>query len=198
MILPGNQGWHVAAAQALAWGHWVAQGTVSTISFATTCNTAQIITNATSTSATTIWTSWAVQHETEEQARSRRRAAKNQAERLEAQYLELQRQGQLAKEKARKLLVEHLSAAQRKTYEEKAYFDVELDGKSYRIHQGTHGNVRLLTPRAGRIVEAVRYCAQPDGVPAEDAMLAQKLMLETDEAAFLKVANASPLIIPAT
>jgi hypothetical protein len=33
--------------------------------------------------------------------------------------------------------------------------------------------------------------SQPDGVPAEDAMLAQKLWIETDEEKFIKVANFS-------
>ncbi len=97
--------------------------------------------------------------------------------------------------------MQHLTAEQRKTYEERRYFDVDINGKTYRILHGTHGNVRLLEPsivttpdgQTPTLVERVSYCAQPDGVPTEDAMLAQKLMLETDERKFLEIANWTDL-----
>lgn len=92
--------------------------------------------------------------------------------------------------RARKLLMSALSPAQRRTYEDKRYFDVQVAGKVYRIHQGTHGNVRELGPN-GR--EQYLWCAQPDHVPAEDAMLAQMLLLRHDEAAFRRVANRRPI-----
>jgi hypothetical protein len=99
----------------------------------------------------------------------------------------------LAKEEARKrartLLMQSLTRDQQRSLEERQYFDLKIGGKHYRIRQGTHGNVRLVQGDQ----EMVSYCAQPDDVPAEDAMLAQKLMLETDEAAFLRVANARQL-----
>lgn len=44
---------------------------------------------------------------------------------------------------------------------------------------------------AAQLIE--RYCAQPGGVPVDDAVLAQKLALETDAAAFLRVANCTNL-----
>jgi hypothetical protein len=37
-----------------------------------------------------------------------------------------------------------------------------------------------------------RYCIHPRDVPAPDAMLAQKLWLENNEAEFLRVANFTP------
>lgn len=124
------------------------------------------------------------------------RAAQAHAQRQNAEH---QRQAGLAQKRARKLLVDHLTIEQRKTYEERHYFDVGVGDKSYRIHHGTHGNVRLLTriPDSARALvdpaEVVSFCAQPDGVPTEDAMLAQKLMLETDERKFLEIANWTDL-----
>lgn len=98
-----------------------------------------------------------------------------------------------ARDKARQLLVAMLNLKQREQLARDRFFDVVAHGskRRYRVHEGTHGNVRLLddTDR-----EVVRYCAQPNGVPTEDAMLAQKLQLEHDEDAFLRIANATRLI----
>ena len=95
-----------------------------------------------------------------------------------------------AKGRAKKLLMDTLSKGQRETIEKFGYFDVAVGGKTYRIRQGTHGNVRLLD---GTGKEVQKFCVQPDAVPDEDAMLAQKLWLEADEAEFLKVANMTRL-----
>ncbi len=91
-----------------------------------------------------------------------------------------------ARVRAKALLYSALTRDQQRSLEERKFFELNVGGKTYRIHQGTHGNVRLV--QGGR--ETTSYCAQPDNVPTEDAMLAQKLMLETDEQAFLRVANA--------
>ncbi len=51
--------------------------------------------------------------------------------------------------------------------------------------------VRLLDDKGQ---ERVSYCIHPvEDVPAADKALAQKLLLETDEAAFLATANATQL-----
>lgn len=97
----------------------------------------------------------------------------------------------VVRNRARKLLVSALTPEQRRTYEDSRYFDVAVNGRTYRIHQGTHGNVRLLDA-AGR-AEVVAYCIQPDHVPPEDAMLAQLLTLKNDEPTFLRLANATRL-----
>lgn len=94
-----------------------------------------------------------------------------------------------ATERARALLYSALTPDQQRSLAQRNYFDLNINGKTYRIKQGTHGNVRLV--QGG--VETMLYCAQPPNVPAEDAMLAQKLMLECDEQAFLRVANARVL-----
>lgn len=97
--------------------------------------------------------------------------------------------------RARELLLEFLDEEQKKTYLEKEHFFMEvIDGqtgekKRYRIDKGFAGNVRLVD-ETGKIMK--RYCIHPsERVPDEDCMLAQKLLLETDEARFLRVANAS-------
>lgn len=106
------------------------------------------------------------------------------AARAEAQRLERV----AATERAKRLLESMLSVREREQYQREQFFDVigQHSKRRYRVRQGTHGNVRLLD-ESGREVSS--FCAQPNGVPAEDAMLAQKLMLETDERAFLHVAN---------
>lgn len=91
-----------------------------------------------------------------------------------------------ARTKAMGLLMSTLTRGQQRSLRESMYFDMNVNGRTYRIRLGTHGNVRLI--EGGREVRS--FCAQPDGVPIEDAMLAQKLMLEADEQAFLRVANA--------
>lgn len=95
-----------------------------------------------------------------------------------------------ASERARALLLSMLEVHQREQLQRDQYFEViaRHSKRRYRIRQGTHGNVRLLNEQ-GR--EVTRYCGQPDGVPTEDAMLAQKLQIEHDENAFLKAANAT-------
>jgi hypothetical protein len=121
---------------------------------------------------------------TPEQLAERKRI--EDAARLERLKAEDQRKA--SKARARKLLVEHLSAAQRETYERLGYFDVVVEGKHYRIEQGSHGNVRLLDAK-GHTVES--YCVQPRNVPDEDAMLSQKLALELAREEFFAKANVT-------
>jgi hypothetical protein len=91
--------------------------------------------------------------------------------------------------RGRKLLREWLSPEQRAQYDALDHFDVKgcHTGKRYRIHHGTTANVLELDeagrPRAG-------WCFVPnDQLVAGDAMLAQKIAIETDEHGALAVAN---------
>lgn len=122
-------------------------------------------------------------------SRTRRRMQREQ--RAYDRAIEAQQRAHVeAQQRARDLLASSLTGEQRESLAARGYFDIAIGGARYRIHQGTHGNVRLLG-EGDR--EVASFCAQPDGVPAEDAMLAQKLMLETDERAFLAVANRRAL-----
>jgi hypothetical protein len=95
----------------------------------------------------------------------------------------------VADAKAKRLLIECLSPEQRASLEAHNYFDVKLpSGAVYRINKGWAHNVKRL--KRDGTAEHGTFCAHPsDTVPHYDNMLAQKFMLETDEAAFLRIAN---------
>lgn len=104
-------------------------------------------------------------------------------------WREERRRFQEAQARARRLLEEHLSPEQRQELAEKREFRVRaMDGRTYLIRQGTHGNVWRLNRKGEKIVN---YCIIiEDQAPAFDHMLAQKLLLEANIKAFLKTANA--------
>jgi hypothetical protein len=101
-----------------------------------------------------------------------------------------------AKARARKLLLSMLNVDQQKELEEKNHFHLTVHDRSgsmrvYRIEHGYAGNVKLLGVD-GQPVK--RYCIHADSrLPFEDQMLAQKLMLEANEAEFLRIANMTQL-----
>jgi len=138
-------------------------------------------------------------NETEEQRIAREeREVRQAAEREERNRVYRQqdaarrRQKEEAEERARKLLMSLLTPEQRVELEEKKHFHLTVmdpDGaeRVYRIDRGMAGNVKLLGPD-GR--PARSYCIHADSrLPYEDQMLAQKLLLESDEGQFLKIAN---------
>lgn len=91
--------------------------------------------------------------------------------------------------RAERLLRDWLSPEQRAQFDAESYFEVTgcHTGRRYRIHQGTMSNVfeldEKLQPRIG-------WCFVPErALVAGDVMLAQKIALETDEAAALAVAR---------
>jgi hypothetical protein len=95
-----------------------------------------------------------------------------------------------AKERSIALLKEWLSPAQREQYERHGRFDVTggATGTRYRINQPGPYNIDVLG-RDGVIVDQI--CVVPTGgVSAPgDVLLAQKIWLEKDEVATLKIAN---------
>lgn len=127
----------------------------------------------------------------EQYQRERERDADAYAERIRAERAEHQR----ANTRAEALLIEHLSPQQAEELRLRGHFHVRLlSGRRYRIRRGQHGNVCEVDGRG----QAIRsLCVQPVGyLPDADAMLAQKLWLETDEAALLRTANITPLRQP--
>lgn len=105
--------------------------------------------------------------------------------------LELQQRRVGVTSRAEALLLSGLSLEQAESLRKYQYFLVSSkDGKRlYRISYGIAGNIHLI--EKGRPV--AQYCIHPVGVPTEDVMLAQKLMLETDEESFLRIANRTSL-----
>lgn len=91
--------------------------------------------------------------------------------------------------RARDLLLEHLTPAQRETYTKNHWFTVQ-GGKTkidYRINSNSYaGNVWVM--KDGKPIESI--CCHCDHIiPLPDQHLAQKLALEYDEERFLRTAN---------
>lgn len=110
--------------------------------------------------------------------------------RIEVAVLEAKRVA--AEKRAAVLLESVLSPQECKRLADSGYFVVRgRSGCRYRIRRGRAGNIDVVD-KEGFIT--ARLCAHPVlCVPDSDTMLAQKLMLEHDEAAFLKVANRTPI-----
>jgi hypothetical protein len=90
-----------------------------------------------------------------------------------------------ARMRAEALLWAWLSPAQRNQYRARRWFEVTTaSGRRYRILRG--GVVRLDPRGAGYCIEAT------SPVPVADEMLANKLLLETDECRFLATAHRFP------
>jgi hypothetical protein len=90
-----------------------------------------------------------------------------------------------ARRRAEALLWAWLSPAQRKQYRRRRWFEVTAaSGRRYRILRG--GVVRLDPRGSGFCIEAT------SPVPVADEMLANKLLLETDERRFLATAHRFP------
>ncbi len=94
-------------------------------------------------------------------------------------------------ERSLKLLEQCLSPAQRAEFARTSAFKVRgQSGQVYRITYGTISNVEVIGP-SGAVCG--RLCAAPAGtLPTPAVMLAQKLMLETREAEFLRIAAEGP------
>ena len=125
-------------------------------------------------------------------AEERAEWARAQAEQA-ARDEQRRREQQEAQERAERLLRECLDAIQQAALDAERAFLVEVkSGRRYRIKRGQAGNVFELD-QAGR--EVSRFCIHPtEFVPDPDVMLAQKLLLETDEAAFRRIANVTRLV----
>lgn len=104
-----------------------------------------------------------------------------------------------ARQRGMALLLEWMSEKQREQFEKhKTFLVVGQSGKIYEIREGTSGNVIELDENGNPVA---RYCAHPDNtveLPREDVWLAQKLALEHNEEAFLKVANRSDHVLPSS
>ena len=103
------------------------------------------------------------------------------------QRLEREKKEIAAEAKAEELLLMCISEEQGKQYLEHGYFDVTTKSKKYRIRKGWSKNIEELDEESK---PKHVYCIHPAiWVPNQDNMLAQKLLLDTDEAAFLAKAN---------
>jgi hypothetical protein len=95
--------------------------------------------------------------------------------------------------RAESLLFTILTPAQVRQYTDDACFDVEVNGRIYRLACNSRsGNVILLEKGKPKF----KYCAHPHDahdVPIPDVLLSQLLMLRSDEKEFLRIANRTVL-----
>ena len=99
-------------------------------------------------------------------------------------------EGRRAHERSLDLLLRCLTPAQRAEFAHTHAFEVRGEsGEHYRITFGKRANIEVLAP-SGMVLR--RLCAGPLDIPAPAVMLAQKLMLETQEAEFLRIAREIP------
>lgn len=158
-----------------AWPQWVVATTASTSTIVWRAWT----TGATWGSASTGTTVYATYPVT---ADNLKRAAAEKKERAEADL------------RAEDLLRRHLNDEQRGTLDRGKSFEViGSSGGRYRIRRGRHQNVVEVRAIEGKDVDVTELCATIPVIPDADVMLAQKLALETDEPAFLRVANRRQL-----
>lgn len=96
-----------------------------------------------------------------------------------------------AHQRALELLLQHLTPAQRETFERNKWFVVE-GGKSkqrYRIHHKGHMVANIDVLDGDDVTHRLCGHCDLDAVPIADQLIAQKMMLEYDEDAFLALAN---------
>jgi hypothetical protein len=97
-----------------------------------------------------------------------------------------------ASDRAKRLLMDNLSPDQRRDFQATGEFIVRTKTTAYKITSTYNFNVIQLNKK-GEPFAAL--CVRPavDDIPLYDQLLAQKLMLETDERGFLAAANKEPL-----
>jgi hypothetical protein len=187
------------------WRCWIVSTSASNCTATTTSGTdvwqSWHNTSASSSSTSTIWYSWNESHtcgttpriqtyrETPEQesARKVREAEyqKNQAARLKREREALER--------AESSLLSLLSPDQRESYaKDKKFHVITAEGKRYEIdcRKRMH-NVFELNERGQRVLELCIY--QTGNTPLPDNIAAQKLLLESDEKEFRRIANHTRL-----
>lgn len=156
-----------------------------------------------------VWEEWNIPQEAREASRrasaeqreawrrmeeEQRRLAEQQRAENEARWKREAEEKEKAKKRAEELLLSFLTPEQRDELERLNHFHLIVGERKYRIKRGRSRNIELLDA-SGKPVE--KLCAHPrDYIPDADTMLAQKLMLETDEEAFLKMANHTPIHYP--
>lgn len=184
-----------SASNGTTWKYWVScdSGTASTANTWTAWTSG---TSATSSNSSTwrVWIDGEAQsvkistypQPTAEQLEQRRIEAERRQAEWRAQEEARKAEDAKAEATAQELLEHFLTPEQRETMERVSEIAVKSQSeKTYLVKK--HGRVQELN-EAGQVI--AEYCIIPSThLPPQDAMLIKKLMLETDESAFLKIAN---------
>jgi hypothetical protein len=155
------------------------------------------MTHTSDTSSNYVWTSTAttatiiaLPQETEEQRVEREQQVAALQERCAREAAEREQAKSLAEQRAFELLRLALSDEEMRQLDTEKHFEVRgSSGTVYRIRKGRSANIDVMDN--GRVTH--RLCFHPQiYCPDYDTMLAQKLLLETDEDAALRMANVLP------
>jgi hypothetical protein len=167
----------------ITWTGWNEDYTVSRVIRGST-NVPTVSFHDAATTSTVVWTHW----------NRHRTPAQLQAER--DRVIQIEGEKAKARERAERLLREHLSDQQKEMLAEKGYFELTVlsqngERRRYRINRQWSQNIQQIDPGSGRRLKTL--CIHPRvATPVEDSMLAQKLMLESGmEAELLRIANHS-------
>lgn len=187
------------------WTVWVRDNERGRVITAQTNNISVTGSTNSTGSSVRIWSGWSENYRiSNEEFQRRQRVTAEQQARYEAQRaqqeqarIQVEGEKQAARERAAMLLRAHLSEEQRLELADKGYFTIRSIDKNgqtrhYQIRKGFHQNIHEVEPASGRRLNTI--CAHPQvRVPDEDAMLIQKLMLESPEGhdEFLRIANVS-------
>lgn len=117
-------------------------------------------------------------------------APETKAERVARKLRErkMHREERARRVRATEALVSTLTEEQRKQFEDKQHFELQVNNKLYRIRPGAR--VERIDPATKKVLSY--FCIHPDfehGLPGEDVALSQKLLLEAAESEFLRIAN---------
>jgi hypothetical protein len=122
---------------------------------------------------------------------TQRRMAQLKADQLASAEREAKRQA--AKAKAEQLLVEHLTEEQEQAWKEnRAIFVTAKSGRRFKIREGRAGTIEEINAE-GKAIRSFCVHVEPHNVPDADNVLAQKLALEHNEEALLRMANNHPI-----
>lgn len=195
-----------SATTEVVWGAWCETGTACTTDATWTVWTQA---SASTETTTAVWVRWNEGTATtvarpvysysyqppklskEEQAKLEAELAERaEKERLRAEKVRLEREA--ADKRAEELLFAHLDKIQTAQYRKEKKFTVRSkDGADFELQSLWSGNAVEMTPDGKRLA---RFCIHPAViVPIPDLLLSQKLMLETDPAAFRRIANKTEL-----
>ncbi len=95
----------------------------------------------------------------------------------------------LPEDRAKNLFIKHLSPSQLLTFKENSYIDVKSNrGHKYRIDTN---KLCINITRLGFFIIRRKFCIILKNfmIPRYDHFLAQKILIESDESQFLKIAN---------
>lgn len=109
------------------------------------------------------------------------------------QYAEREAKRKAAECRAENLLFTILTPSQVRQYKDDRFFETNINGRIYRLHSRSRSrNVELI--EAGK--PTVQYCAHPGepDLPIPDVLVSQFLMLQSNEAEFLRIANRTMLM----